>query len=473
MLTTVLATLVVLGVLIFVHELGHFMTAKWVDIEVPRFSIGFGPKVFGFRRGETEYVISLLPLGGYVKMAGMEEMEAIEGGAVNVGEHAADAVNVGEHAADAVEHVDAHEKAHRPRDFESKSLPARALVISAGVIMNMLFAFVVFSIIVGIWGVEGDPGTRVGGIREELLPAEATGLLEIQPGSRVAAVNGRPVTTRSELNFELMRARAGETTLTFDAGDTLRFSLPSRDEHRLNAIAALEIFTDIRPVIGQVIGNGPGRDAGLQRGDTIVAVAGQPVTSWQDFVALIERRPGIAVPLVIARAGQRLDLVVTPEERVLDNGLRIGRVGVGPLDTPLLPRERVSASHAIREGAAQTWGVTAATLDLLSGMFTGRQSARSLGGPIMIGQLSGQFARAGIEQFLSFMAVLSISLAILNMLPIPVLDGGHLVFLAIEGVRGRPLSYQSRMRLTQIGFLLIILLMVWAVGNDVLRVLGI
>ena len=466
MLTTIIATIIVLGVLIFVHELGHFMTAKMVDIEVPRFSIGFGPRVLGFKRGETEYVISLLPLGGYVKMAGMEEMEAIEGGPVNVGEDATEAVDRIEHAAD-------EPRAPRPRDFESKSLPARALVISAGVIMNMLFAFVVFSISAGVWGVPGDPGTRVGGIREEFLPLEARELLDVRPGARVTAVNDRPVTTRSELNYELSRARAGLTTLTFEDAPPLQFTLPSRDEDRTNAIRSLEPASDVPPIIGEVLGNGPGREAGLERGDTVVEIGGQAVSTWQEFVAIIERNPGVATPLIVARDGGRVQLSVTPEDRELESGLRVGRIGVGALETGQIQRERVGPLAAIADGASQTWDVTTATLDFLGGMFTGRQSARNVGGPIMIGQMSGQFARAGIEAFLGFMAILSINHAVHNLLPIPVLDGGHLVFLGIEAVRGRPLSYVQRMRLTQVGFVFIILLMVWAIGNDVLRALGI
>ena len=462
MVTTILATIIVLGVLIFVHELGHFMTAKAVDIEVPRFSIGFGPRILGFKRGETEYVISLLPLGGYVKMAGMEEMEAIEGGPVNTGEN----------AAEAVERVDGEPRTPRPRDFDSKSLPARALVISAGVIMNMLFAFVVFSISAGVWGVPGDPGTQIGGISEEYLPAEAQALLRIPTGARVTAVNGRPVSTRSELHYELSRARAGRTTLTFENAPPLEFDLPSRDEERANAIRALEPFTAVPAIIG-LINPGPGRDGGLQRGDTIVQVNGQPINGWQDFVARIESSPNVPLQLVVGREGGRANLTVTPEERAFDSGLRAGRIGVGAAESSPLPRQHIGALDAIGEGASQTWEYTAATVDFLGGMFTGRQSARNVGGPIMIGQMSGQFARAGLEAFLGFMAILSINLAILNLLPIPVLDGGHLVFLAIEGVRGRPLSYQQRMRLTQVGFVFIILLMVWAIGNDVLRALGI
>jgi regulator of sigma E protease len=160
---------------------------------------------------------------------------------------------------------------------------------------------------------------------------------------------------------------------------------------------------------------------------------------------------------------------------MFESGIRTGRIDVRlpfvSIDA-LLPRERPGPIGAIRHGALQTWDITALTVDFLGGLFTGRQSARNIGGPIMIGQLSGRFARAGLMEFLGFMAILSVNLAILNLLPIPVLDGGHLVFLGVEAVRGRPLSLDQRMRLSQVGFVLIIMLMVWAIGNDVIRAVG-
>jgi regulator of sigma E protease len=188
MLTTILAFIFVLGVLIFVHELGHFMTAKAVDIEVPRFSIGLGPVLWGFRRGETEYVISWLPLGGYVKMAGMEEMEHIEGGPEP-------------------EHEEGGTPRSRSRNFESKPLWARALVISAGVIMNVLFAWFLYSVIAMAWGVYTVPPAVVGQVVEELVPEEAGALRDIPTGARVTTVNGRPVSDFSDVQQAMAMAK--------------------------------------------------------------------------------------------------------------------------------------------------------------------------------------------------------------------------------------------------------------------------
>jgi regulator of sigma E protease len=468
MLTTILATIVVLGVLIFVHELGHFMTAKWMDIEVPRFSIGFGPKVIGFTRGETEYVISALPLGGYVKMAGMEEMEQIEGGPLTVDDLTGDEKTIQELEL-------AGGRVRRPRDFESKSLPARALVISAGVIMNLLFAVLAFSFIAGVWGVPADPGTEIGGVTEERLPAGAEALTAIEPGYVVSTIDDVPVTTWREIQLVLTRARPGSITIGFENADPIEFTLPAGDEDRAMVMASLEPALPVEAVIAGVIAGGPAAEAGLREGDRIVQASGRDVHTWQEFVAVIERHPGEPVPLVVERGTERLDLVVTPHDRVLDTGIRVGRIDV-PVPylsaESVLPRERRGPVRAVTRGVTQTWDVTTLTIDFLAGMFTGRHSARNIGGPIMIGQLSGRFARAGLEAFLGFMAILSVNLAILNLLPIPVLDGGHLVFLGIEAVRGRALSFEQRMRLTQAGFVVIIMLMAWAIGNDLLRAIG-
>jgi regulator of sigma E protease len=456
MLTTILATIVVLGVLIFVHELGHFMTAKWCDIEVPRFSIGFGPKVIGFTRGETEYVISALPLGGYVKMAGMEEMEHVEGGPATVNDTVGDDATQQRGAA-----------AHRPRDFESKSLPQRALVISAGVIMNLLFAVVAFAFIAAVWGVPVDPGPRIAGVTEELLPDDAAALARIPMGAAVTRVNDMEVASWRDFTLALTRARAGTTRLEFEDAAAVTFTLPAADEERARVINAFEPL--IEPVLGEVIAGEPAAQAGVQRGDRVVVAAGEQVHTWRQLVDIIVRHPNTPLPLTVERDGQRVDITVTPRQRPGPDEQPQGYIGAGVSEQ----RQGVAPFQAVARGVGQTWELSALTVEFLFGMITGRHSARNVGGPIMIGQMSGRFARAGAEAFLSFMAILSINLAILNLLPIPVLDGGHLVFLGIEAVRGRALSFDQRMRLTQVGFVFIILLMAWAIGNDLLRAIGI
>lgn len=460
MLITLLATALVLGVLIFVHELGHFVTAKWADIEVPRFSIGFGPRVLGFRRGETEYVISLLPLGGYVKMAGMEEMEPIEGGTSTQTHSPSTEASVGV-------------EPRGGRDFESKSLPWRALVISAGVIMNLLFAFGVFSFIGMVYGVPEDPEPVVGDVTEELLPPGAEALASLPRGARIESVGGRAIPNFSTLRIELSTARPGPLEIGVAGAEPINITVPEGDSLRASMVGAIVPQLISEPVFTAVNEGSPGEAAGLRAGDRVLSVGGAPVGSWQELVNRIEASAGRPVSLVVSRDGNEIETEVVPNAVRLADGTEYGRIGVaGSLGSLVAPRDRKGLIGGLAWGASETWRWTRLTGEFLVGLFSGRHSARDLGGPILIGQLSGEVARAGLESLLSFMGLLSVNLAILNLLPIPVLDGGHLVFLAIEAVRGRALSVQQRIRLTQVGFVMILAIMVFAIGNDLLRLIG-
>ncbi len=363
-MTTILAFIVVLGVLIFVHELGHFITAKLAGIAVPRFSIGLGPKVWGFTIGETEYVISALPLGGYVKMAGMGEDEAVEkleGGSSDL-------------------------EVPPERRFDSKPIGTRAVVISAGVVMNFLFAVFAF------------------------------------------------------------------------AGLAYHFS--------------------VAPVIDTVEPGWPAAEAGVQAGDYIRAVDGQEISTWTEFRNIVYDRPGDTVALRIDRGDQQVELTTaiavfdTTVSDVAGNDttLTFGRIGVTvDLDDAI---RAIGLPGAFMVGLRRAGELSVLILDFLGDLVTGQASARDIGGPVLIGQLSGQAARAGAAAFIGFMAILSVHLAVLNLLPIPILDGGHLVFLAVEAVRGRALSIEARARMSQVGFILIMALMVWAFAADFLRLAG-
>ncbi len=449
---TILATIVVLGVLIFVHELGHFVTAKWMDIEVPRFSIGLGPKMIGFTRGETEYVISWLPLGGYVRMAGMDDMEALEGG----------------------EHDNTRART-AGRDFESKSLPARALVISAGVIMNMLFAWFLFAVIAMAWGVRESPPPVVGDVHEALVPMDAEALLDIAPGTRIVAVNGQAVGDWDQVRQRMAMAPES-VTLALAEGRSVSVPVPRGDSARAALVASLEPRLEVSTMIGEVVGGSPADTAGIRPGDLVVEAAGRPISTWQEFVRAVESTPGEAVPLVVERGGERLALSVVPEHEAVAAApdRTVGRIGVSAAQRAIdaYPRERLGPAAAVVHGGDETWSVTVMILDFLVGLFTGDASPRDVGGPILIYQVSGQVAQIGLDALLDFMALFSVNLAILNLLPIPILDGGQLVFLAVEGIRGRALSVEQRIRLSQVGLVLIVAIMVWAVANDVLRLFG-
>lgn len=449
---SIIATIVVLGVLIFVHELGHFATAKWADIEVPRFSIGLGPKMFGFTRGETEYVVAWLPLGGYVRMAGMDDMEALEGG-----EH------------------DAGEARSAGRDFESKSLAWRALVISAGVIMNMLFAWLLFSLIGLVWGIRQTPDAVVGNVVEERVTADTRGLLDVPLDARIEAVNGQAVSDWTA--FQQALADASDTVrITFANAPSLTLPAPESDSARALLVNAFEPRVRIPADIGEVVDGSPAAAAGLQPGDRIVGVAGEPVDGWQEMVAAVESRPAESAEVTVLREGERVTLTLTPEAREFEEaGITAGRIGVGRAAQLAdgLERQRMGAVAAVVYGAEETWRFTVLIVDYLAGLFTGEASARDVGGPILIYQISGQAVQVGLDAYLRFMALFSINLAILNLLPIPILDGGQLMFLAVEGIRGRALSVEQRVRLSQVGLVLVVAIMVWALANDVLRLFGI
>jgi regulator of sigma E protease len=364
MLITILATIVVLGVLILVHELGHFWAAKALDIEVTRFSIGFGPKIAGFKRGETEYVIAAIPLGGYVKMEGM----------------------IGEEAVAPLEGKTEPDRAPSPRDFEAKSWWARFLVIVAGVAMNLFFAFVAFTIV-----------------------ARSEGIVD--------------------------------------------------------------------PLIGGVEPDTPAEQAGFQAGDMIVGLDGRLIRNWDEVKQYVIMNPETPIRFTVKREAEIVNLVATPRKvtayhELIRDSVEVGYVGL-QVWMDRAARD-LTLSESVMAGSYRTgaWGME--IFGFLKRVVTGRGSTKELGGPIVIGQMSGAAARRGPTAFLNFMAIISVNLAILNLLPIPVLDGGHLVFLFAEALRGgRPVSVQSRLRLTQVGLIFVMGLMLLAFANDIMRLVGI
>ncbi|MBW3535419.1 MAG: RIP metalloprotease RseP [Gemmatimonadetes bacterium] len=450
---TILATIIVLGVLIFVHELGHFAAAKSVGVEVQRFSIGLGPRVWGFRRGETEYVLSAIPLGGYVKMGGMDDevMERLEGGEMD------------------------GERTPSPRDFDSKPLWARAWVISAGVLMNMAFAFVAYTLAIGVWGAPEPRTTRVGSVAEALLPEGAEALAEIPSGAVVVSVGGRAVDTWGDVRRALISAEPGPLELELSQpGTRLVVGVPDEPEERARMASALRPWAE--PVIEAVLPGSVAERGGLESGDRVVAVDGTDISSWDDFVQMIEARPDQRAEITVERDGRRLVRAVTPAGEPAENAStgearEVGKIGVYPSVGEVSYRE-VDALTALQYGWSQTVGTTALIVGFLGDLVTGGVSARSVGSIVTIGEASGQAAAAGMSTFLSFMALFSVNLAVLNLLPIPVLDGGHLLFLAIEGVRGRALTVEQRLKWSNVGFLIVVGIMIWALSNDVLRLLG-
>lgn len=451
---TVLATVVVLGVLIFVHELGHFWAAKAVGIEVQRFSIGLGPKLFGFTRGDTEYVISAIPLGGYVKMGGMDDemMDRIEGGEV---------------AGPPREPSD--------RDFDSKPIWARTLVISAGVIMNMLFAFGVYVFLAANYGVQTYDSTRIGLVEAEGLPPGTEAFATVEPGSRVVSIDGEPVEDWGDFESRLVDGPAGTTVVELvEPRREVTLDLPADREDRLEVARRVSVWLEAG--VGFLAPGDPADDAGLEVGDRILAVDGEPTLNWWTFVQQIESRPGQQVQLTLSRDEREIVRNVTldtVEEEAADGTVAtVGKIGISPPGIAVTYNQ-VELADALAIGYRETVGVTGLILGFLRDLVTLNVSPRSVGSIVTIGEASGQAAAAGLDTFLRFMALFSINLAVLNLLPIPVLDGGHLVFLAIEAIRGgRGLSVEQKLKWSNVGFLIIVGIMLWALSNDFLRLFG-
>jgi regulator of sigma E protease len=450
---TLIAFVFVLGVLIFVHELGHFLAAKALGIGVPRFSIGFGPATpLSFQRGETTYVVSWVPLGGYVKMASREEQEAmasLEGGP-------------------------APEEFPPEKLFENKSLGARIVVISAGVLMNFAFAWFTYTALDAILGRTEDPTTTVARVETAGLPLGAEALAQVAPGSQVVRINGDTVRVWNDVRRLVLEPKSPRLRFDIAGADPVIVDIAGTD-----AESRFAVLDALRPAWPATIGSlnpaMPATRAGLQVGDRFVLLNGDSVRYWDDIQRPISASAGVALHLTMQRGDSLFERSIVPEaaterDPLTGDARQVGRIGIGPaLD---LVHVEYGLLRALGSGARRTLDQTADVYFTIKGMLVGDVSPRQLGGPILIGQASGQVAQLGLAALFGFMAFLSVNLAVLNLLPIPVLDGGHLVFLLIEGVRGRPLPLQLRLRLTQIGMVLLIGLMLFVLTNDVLRLTG-
>jgi regulator of sigma E protease len=449
---TLVSTLVVIGVLVFVHELGHFLAAKWAGVYVHRFSLGLGAPIrwLSFRRGETEYSVSWLPLGGYVKMASaMEDATgAIEGGAATTTEVPPDRV------------------------FEAKPIWTRMIVILAGVAMNILFAWVLFSGLVYFKGIPVLGTTTVASVDADRLPAGARRLADLTTGDRIEAVSGTPVSSWQQLQRVLLDA-PGDTLMIQVAGRPPLVVGAETPEARAAVFAALRPL--LPPVIESVVAGRPGEKAGLQAGDTILAIDGEPIRDWRAIVGRLEGKANQEVVLDIGRSTGRVTLRATPAPEEVADSAGVRTVGKLWMYGPSVPdvREAVGLGAALREGTRRTVFVAGQIVNLVRGMFSGRVSTRELGGPIAIGMAAGESVRMGIEAFLILMAGISVNLAVLNLLPIPILDGGQFLFLLAEAVTRRPVTGRVREWLTMAGLAAIVMLMVLAFSNDIRRLLGI
>ena len=448
MLLTVVSLVVVLGVLISVHEFGHFIVAKTVGVQVLRFSLGFGRPLIAWRRGETEYWIAWIPLGGYVKMAGLEDegmAGELEGGKSSVPIDPA-------------------------RSFDQQPLWARMAVIVAGVTMNVVLAFVIYA---GLGAIMGQPRlatTRVDSVYVDQLPASAHNLALLQPGDQIVRINGDTIRTWDDVASHFLSGPTDVRIEIAGRAEPVVVSLPVSGDARIKALAGLAPL--IPPRLGVVNPGHPAAKAGLKPRDMVLRAGGDTVTSWNQLLHKIWYSPGKPLPLTISRRGEILQLTVVPEATTETDtsSVRPHIYGlIGAYQDPPILRQRVSLGTALADGIRMTGAQIASVAGVVKRLVIGKASPQEVGGPILIAQMSGQAAQLGLDAFLVFVAAMSISLAVLNLLPIPVLDGGHLMFLIAEGIRRKPLSAQLRLRLTQAGMLVVLAIMVLAISNDVLR----
>ncbi len=347
-------------------------------------------------------------------------------------------------------------------------------MISAGVIMNMLFAFVVYTAVAGIWGVAEPTTTTVGKVYASELPAGAGALAQIPPGAQIVSVGSTEVQTWRDVAEGLAYAEPGPLTVRYAHPDgEVQIQVPRDGDARFQLASAVAPWIDA--VVGSVSPGSPAEKGGIEAGDRILSVAGDSISNWSDFLEAVRARPNARVQVKLRREGRELTRVVTlgsqeAMDPVTGESITEGQIGISRPPDAFVP---IKATEAIGIGYRQTVAVTEMILDFLRNLVTGRVSPRSVGSIVTIGQASGEAAHLGLDYFLSFMALFSVNLAILNLLPIPVLDGGHLLFLAIEALRGgNPLSVEQRLRWSQVGFVLLLGIMVWALSNDFMRLFG-
>ncbi|SDG91107.1 regulator of sigma E protease [Pseudomonas benzenivorans] len=443
----IVGTLAALGVLVTFHEYGHFWVARRCGVKVLRFSVGFGTPLLRWhdRRG-TEFVLAAIPLGGYVKMLDEREGEVPP------------------------ELLD--------QSFNRKSVRQRFAIVAAGPIANFLLALLFFWLVAMLGSVQVRP--VIGAVETGSLAAEAG----LQVGQEIVAVDGEPTSGWAAVNLQLVRrlGESGNLSLSVrdqgSAVDSAR-QLPLKDWLRgvdePDPIAALGIRPwrpALEPVLAELDPQGPGYAAGLRVGDRLLALDGQALTDWQQLVERVRALPGRSVSLLVERDGRQLDVAVSLAARG-EGEARSGYLGAGVAGVEWPPEMLREVSFgpldAVGEGLRRTWAMSLLTLDSLKKMLFGELSVKNLSGPITIAKVAGASAESGLGDFLNFLAYLSISLGVLNLLPIPVLDGGHLLFYLIEWTRGRPLSERVQGWGMQIGISLVIGVMLLALLNDLSR----
>lgn len=450
LLNTIFFFIIAIFILVTAHEFGHFITARMFGMRVDRFFIGFdfwGIKLWQKKIGETEYGIGAFPIGGYVKIAGMidESMDT-------------------EHVTEEV----------KPWEFRAKPVWQRLIVLAGGVAMNMVLAAVIFIGITGIFGESHTPITTSAFIE----PKSVFSSMGMKSGDHLVAINGQKLHYWEEA-LDPEHLASGKLQYTIERnGEGLTLTAPKDIISRINGKQSIGIRPTVPPVIDQVLTGDPAAKAGIMPGGLITAINGSPVTDWSEVVNIISANAGKKLTLtwmhlksvtdepltaaLIRTKGQTITTEVTPNSS--------GKIGISLKQTIETERIKLSVPQSITSGLNQTWKTTVLTVQGFGKIFSGQEDFRkSVGGPIKIARIANQSAEQGPISFMYFVAVLSISLAIINILPIPALDGGQFVLNAIEGVMGREIPFEIKMRIQQVGMTLLLMLFAYFMINDLLN----
>jgi regulator of sigma E protease len=454
LLETLFFTFIAFGVLVTIHEFGHFWVARRCGVKVEKFSIGFGKTLFSWRdKQNTEFVLALLPLGGYVKMLD--------------------------------ERVEEVSEQDRPHAFNTKTVWQRMAIISAGPIANFLLAILAFWLL--FLGGEKGLAPVIGDVQTNSV-ASSSGL---QVGMEITAVNQVPTTTWNSVNRQLFDyiGVTGNIPLTVigpNSEDSMQLSIPviawlreADNPSPLRELGVMPVFEFESLVVGAVIESGSGYQAGLKENDILIAINGQMITSADQFIDTVATNANQPLVIELERPienqsqGQLISLEVTPAS-VIKKGQTVGQLGIqlgvkGQYPDYLRREVNYGVFGALVRGAQETYSTSGFILSSLAKLVMGEISPKNLSGPVTIAKMAGDTARAGVDNFIRFIAILSIMLGVMNLLPIPVLDGGHLVYCLVEWVKGSPVSDHVQMIGYKIGFFLLVGLMLFATFNDLTR----
>ena len=447
MLHTILWFLVAIGVLVVVHEFGHYLAARLAGVKVLRFSVGFGKPLLSHRFGpdQTQWTLSPLPVGGYVKMLDEREGE--------------------------VPAAEAH------RSFNRATVWRRIGIVVAGPLANFLLAIVIY------WALfmHGLPAMKpLIGDPPAGTPAAYAGLAA---GDEIRRVNGTDTPSFQDLRLTLLRAgvAGGPLTLELVDGRSVQLDASSMqtenmEQDTLRPLGIVRYDPVIEPVVGTVLPDGVAARAGFQVGDQLLAVDGKAIANWQGWVEIIRQHPGKTLRIEYRRQGRLGTLTLTPDA-VNEGSQLVGKIGAGPkvdeaIFASLMTEVRYGPIDALWQGAIKTWDMSIFTLEMMGRMVLGQVSWKNLSGPLTIADYAGQSAALGWISFVGFLALVSVSLGVLNLLPVPLLDGGHLMYYVAEVLTGRPVSERTMEIGGRIGMTLLLLLMSFALFNDLQRLLG-